>query len=327
MDQSYGKISDNDVDQRKLEEMKTNYLSSLKNLIDEKPKIFIELMCEATLGIESDGDNPFLIKQDPSSIASAAHSTLDRDYIHGLARLVLDDVKGNKPIRNESGYTPFIDVISENFSFFPYLKSDEIVKDLDMLAIKINFFNEFADTLSSAIDMACLLVFEGVPLYRKQKVDGEFDRLSFDDPLFMYVYKKGEFFETGGITHVPDWVYMLHFKDSDLAAHQAFFAGAPQLLDSERDLRRSALRSSLGIAASDNSAANDYVSFKHQTKLLNAVDAVVKRYYGAQFDEGNPDTWAKQKDVVAWLKERFELSEREATAVDLVTRPDSARKR
>ncbi|MGJ8620068.1 MAG: hypothetical protein ACSHWN_07040 [Methylophilaceae bacterium] len=66
---------------------------------------------------------------------------------------------------------------------------------------------------------------------------------------------------------------------------------------------------------------------KYQTKLMQLMDKVLERYYGSLFDINDRDTWPKQKDVTEWLKEKHNLSHREAISIDLVTRPDEARKR
>lgn len=328
MGQSDDDVAERDMDSGALEELRGRYIEALKELINERPKAFIEMMCEATLGIGGDGKNPFVLQKDSSSTAASARFGLAREYVQGLATLVLDRVREKEPARDGSGYTPFIDIVAEHFSFFPTLKADDIVTDLDPLAIQLNFFNTFSDTLASAIDMPCLMVFEGVPLYRKTGPVGNFEMLSFDDPLFQYVYKKGEFFETGGITHVPHWVYQLYFKDGDLAAHQAFFAGAPELLDDERDLRRNALRASLGLGNAKRATASDATDgrhSKHRTKLLELTQAVIDRYYGAQFNAADASTITSQKIVVDWLMETHNLSRRSAEAIDIVTRPDSRR--
>lgn len=265
----------------KLEALKREREAQLKSFIDQHPKEFIRLMCEAVLGIETEDENPFKIKADLGRYPS---------YVAGLAKIVLDKVMDANPAKSEDGYTPFLSVIFDYFHFSKFLRSDEIFKSFDLVSVQHDFFNEYADPLASAIDSASRFVFEGLPLYRKQEVEQGFEQLAFDDPIFMYVYKKGEYFESGPTVHVPDWVDGLYFKDSDWALHEAFFSGSGELSDGERDLRRSALRSRLGLQDGVGSPTKNTAD---TTALTGEIDRLK-----AELDEANAKAASLQSEAL-----------------------------
>lgn len=291
-------------------------VQQLRTFIDINPKGFIKMMCEAVLGIEGVSENPFFRKRD--SLLGGTGRYLS--YVEGLARIILNKADDVDPISDGNGYTPFLSVIEDYFHFSAYLRSGDIVNSCDLMSIQHNFFNEYADPLASAIDTACQFVFEGLPLYR---ASGEscFDRLDFSDPVFNYIYKKGEYFESGPTTHVPNWVEGLYFKDSDLAVHAAFFSGSGELLDSERDMRRDALRTALGIASAERESRP--VGEKYRGELLSLAHAVQERFWDLnRFDAADPDTQPKQAEIIDWIKQKKTgISDVEAKAVEKVACP------
>jgi hypothetical protein len=309
--------------QRELEKNRLDEAQRLKEFIDENPKEFIRLMCKSVLGIEDEKNNPFFVGDEHLG-GVVGRSNL---YVQGLAKIILNKVSDDELSPVEDGFESFENVVADNFSFSDRLESDEIVKDYYILYIRESFFGEYAGDLASAIDMACQFVFEGVPLYRKKLCGQGYELLSFDDPLYHYIYKKGQYFESGATIHVPNWVDGLFFKSSDFDSHNALFSGTNELEDSERDVRRSALWREIGIDKGRHENDEDQDRRKHRTKLLDATQLVIDRYYGAQFDERDPGTFTSQKTVVEWLQATIGLSEREAQSVDIVTRPDSARRR
>lgn len=63
----------------------------------------------------------------------------------------------------------------------------------------------------------------------------------------------------------------------------------------------------------------------YSTKLMKIMSEVVSRYYGDNFDPDDSDTTPKQVDVIEWLTETYSLSDRQAMAIDIVTRPESVK--
>ncbi|HHX4053973.1 TPA: hypothetical protein ACU967_002446 [Burkholderia contaminans] len=307
---------DDDELQKHLDEVSRQWMQQLCSFIDERPKEFIKMMCEGALGIEREAENPF--RRSPDSLLGGTGRYLT--YIEGLAKILLNKVDGVDPVSRGDGYTPFLTMVEDYFNFSPFLRSEDVVKSFDLISIQHNFFNEYADPLASAIDTSCQFVFEGLPLYRVSDESG-FERLNFSDPVFNYIYKKGEYFESGPTTHVPNWAEGLYFKDSDLAVHTAFFSGSGELLDAERNMRRNALRTALGIDSVEH--ASRPVEEKYRGELLSLAHAVQERFWDLnRFDAADPDTQPKQAEIIDWIKQKKPgISDVEAKAVEKVACP------
>jgi len=71
----------------------------------------------------------------------------------------------------------------------------------------------------------------------------------------------------------------------------------------------------------NDEAAEPRPKHGYSTSLMDAVDAVVARYYGENYDPSNPDSIPRQAHVIEWLKETYSLSSRQAESVDIVARP------
>ncbi|WP_175725463.1 hypothetical protein [Burkholderia ambifaria] len=309
---------DGDELRKDLDELRQEGIQQLRTFIDEQPKAFIKMICEGALGIEGETENPFRRNPDPLLGGTGRYLS----YIEGLAKILLDKVTDVDPAISTNGYTSFLSIIADYFNFSPFLRGDDVVKRFDLTSIQHNFFDEYADPLASAIDTACLFVFEGLPLYRESGESG-FDRLELSDPVFNYIYKKGEYFESGPTTHVPDWVEGLYFKDSDIAMHAAFFSGSGELLDAERNLRRNALRAALGIAPAEHEYASRPVEEKYRGELLKLAHEVQGRFWDPnRFDAADPDTQPKQAEIIDWIKQKKPgISDVEAKAVEKVACP------
>jgi hypothetical protein len=315
--------------QLELEQQKVEMRQRLKDFISKDQKSFIELMCEATIDMHREDGNPFCIRKDTPGVSQSWYEVIERGnaYLSDMAQLVLSKVRGIEPIINDDGFIPLLDIVADNFSASEFVDSDEISRECDFLSIQHTLFNKYADNLASAMDSACRYVFEGVPIYRKIGEGRGYEIVGFDEPLYLYIYKKGEYFESGPTLHVPDWLKGLYVKDSDVETHNAFFSGEMGLEDAERDMRRRALRNEIGISRPIGNAKEGPAHQTHKTTLLDATRVVIDRYYGSQFNESDLSTITSQKVVVDWLMETYKLSRREAEAVDIVTRPDSARRR
>jgi hypothetical protein len=75
-----------------------------------------------------------------------------------------------------------------------------------------------------------------------------------------------------------------------------------------------------------NAVQKPIINTNHKTSLMMVMEETINRYYGDQYDPSNKDSLSSQKDVVEWLMSHKNLSKREAEAIDIVTRPDNARK-
>ncbi|MFM0566941.1 hypothetical protein PQQ88_01155 [Paraburkholderia caledonica] len=301
---------------------------NLVQFIDKDPTLFVKLVCQGVLGIDTEEVNPFLVKLDEQSALIQHALTVNREMFGGFAKLLLNKIDGTEErLEASTDYLPFFDIVQSSFSGeVKWIRGEEFRECEDLISIVHTLFGRFGDEFGSAIDTSAHQIYEGLPLYR-DRGDGCMAMVPFDDPLYVYIVKKGEFWETGSTCVLPSWVSGLYVKQADLDAYNAYFAGSAELSDKERGLRREALWTTLGITPEKRKRSAASTERRvHKTSMLKAVQAVVDRYYGAQFEDGNADTVPRQKDVVEWLMTTFELSKREAESVDVVTRPDFARK-
>lgn len=126
---------------------------------------------------------------------------------------------------------------------------------------------------------------------------------------------------------LPGWVEGHGFRRSDLEALSLFFTsdpselGAPQLA-----ALRLAYRSHIGAPTHASAPAAVPNKLFTGSRLMKILQEVRERYYdSARFSLADRDTWPKQTAIVEWLKTERGLSEREATAIDVVVRPDEIR--
>ncbi|WP_118185991.1 hypothetical protein [Paraburkholderia phosphatilytica] len=237
--------------QSELDDIRQSTMQMLRNFVDKQPERFVTCLCEATLGVR-DENNPFTVMEQASNVYR-----LENKHLAAFATMILQKTGARKSESKFDGFCPFSKIVWSDFFFFRDIDGEKIIKSSNLREIQHEYFESQSFVLASAIDSACLLVFEGLPLYHRVNDEDRLERLSFGDPLFLYIYKKGEFFETGQTIYVPEWIDGLYFKESDRETHKAFFSGAGNLLSSERDLRRSALRQALGLDAPQVHLAHD----------------------------------------------------------------------
>lgn len=312
-----------------LDALRKEHVEMFKSFVDEKPLQFVKLLCEAILGTGDQENNPFMVGADSSSdFVRTFTATTKR--IHGsFAQLMLDKIRDEEEgkVDQEKEYIPFSEMLKDWFSVtFKWLRASDLGEVSDLASLIHAFLENYSDDLASAIDSVSRMVYEGVPLYRRESGD-RITRIEFDDPLYLYIFKKGEFWETGKTIYVPDWVDNLYFKRSDLDAHDAYFSGAGEMTDQALAMRREAMRATLGLSKEGKPKTEQTLRREHKTKLLDFAYIVIDRYYGSQYNENDPTTITSQKMVVDWLKNTHGLSDREAQAIDIVTRPDSARRK
>jgi hypothetical protein len=135
---------------------------------------------------------------------------------------------------------------------------------------------------------------------------------------------------------IPIWTGKYYINNKQLAIFNDFYK-REYVFDDEQtvQLRRTAYRNAIGekdIAFDTRNITQvmtDENIFRgcHETKLMSIQKEVLKNFYGDLFDINEPDSWTKQTVVVDWLRQEFSLSDREAKAIDMITRPDIARRK
>lgn len=315
-------VSASEAEER-LKQLKRQSAEILKNFIDPEPVLFVKYLCEAILGVGDAENNPFSIMFDTKNEFESNIFASTRRFNGGFAKLMLDKVNEEEGEGQDRSceYFPFVDMIRANFHVtFKWLRADDLGEVSDLFSLIHAFMERYSGDLGSAVDSAAYMVYEGVPVYKKN-ASGAIERISFYDPLYIYVFKKGELWETGKITHIPEWVDGLYFKRSDIEVHDTYFSGCGELTEESRNLRRQAVWRTLGIDRDDQAGSVKSPERVHKTRMLDAVQAVIERYYGPQFNEADRSTYTTQDVVIEWLKSNLGLSQRQAEAIDIVTRP------
>ncbi|TDP74134.1 hypothetical protein DES47_101186 [Roseateles toxinivorans] len=299
----------------RLHELMQQRLIQLQKLAQEKPESVFRLICES------------VINKGGPLFASTAFRSFDGkerpSYFHDLAVVCLRTLDKEEPKTIDGKYIALSEYVLQEFSLHVYFHRDDL-QSYDPDRIMHDAFDQPADSFSEALWRAAELVYHGVPLVRFT-ADGP-QTVIEPDELYVFLSKKGELQDvSSSFTSLPEWTKGLAFELSHLEAHNLMFAAADQLTHVQVLARRSALRRMLALPVP---AANgiDGLTLPTHSKLLLLMRQIVDRYYGPNFQIDEVDSWPRQKDVVDWLKAQG-LSEREAMAIDIVSRPDRLRSR
>lgn len=188
-----------------------------------------------------------------------------------------------------------------------------------------------SEALSYALSDVAYDVAAGVPLYRlaESRVGDEMVK-DHEQPSAYLTGKALNHDTTRFPTQLPAWTEGLGFRRSDLEAFKLIFGGEfMEMSPDQFAARRAALRKHIGVPVGneEDRKARRASGTTARSTLADALEAVLDRYYGASFSLSDPDTWPKQTAIVEWLKAERKLSDREATAVDLIARPDEMRRK
>lgn len=303
---------------REFGDLKNAHLDLFHQLIEQKPKYFVQCACEALLGILHENNlNPFL-PNGKDSLLGPDHYLVHHYLCLACALLASIDDKRRPDINTE--YIPL-----ENWIFTqmeePHPHASEY-RNAEDNSILFTFFSSNEENFGTAILSACYLVYQGIPLYESVDDGQTFRQIPFDHHDYIYLEQKGRRSDATITGRLPDWAKTYFVKRDHLAAHKVFFGGdkpGPE----QTFILRHAYRQHIGITSKPKQPTP--AAHTHRTKVLDLVDEVIARYYGENFDINDQDSWPKQTTVTGWLRARHNISQREAMAVDLVTRPDHSR--
>lgn len=188
-----------------------------------------------------------------------------------------------------------------------------------------NFFHRIAEDVGSQSAYFCYMVYFGVPLYLYDANLETYTLLDESTEEYCYLKLRGKYYESSSGYSMPDWTEKIYINMDHVDWHYKL-DNDNSIPENESDARlklRTAYRSVIGLIDKTNNI--EVLSTK--SRLYKVMETVLARYYGPQFDQFDSDTWPKQRNIVEWLKAEYGLSEREAIAIDLVTRPDEARRK
>lgn len=287
------------------------------------PERFVRMVCEAEFDTGAEDDNLLIwllreFDDDHGRYKDIARSVLSSNFD---GRGAPDDVGDSKEFIRLS------DRISQtmglDWDFDLQLKQST---PEGIIRLKNNFFISQLAEFGASQWYQCELVFHGVPLYC-QDANGEFQRIPFTDPDYIFLSKMGEHgVQDVGQSEFPYWAKKFFMKTSDIEAHSRFFEsredGTPNdemapygIDDDELPKYRAIFRQLIGVV----DVAPAHVAAKHDSrKLLRIAHDVI-----AEFGDRTP--YPKSTEVQPWLMEKYGISKRQADSIDVVTRPDSAR--
>ncbi len=335
-------------------ELHQNFLSYLKKYVDEYPMEIMLLLCK---GVNYEGN--FLTENNPFGKLVRLSKRRKKQWTD-LARIITNKINicmvnsidfGKEEYISLSGFTErdfylnedLIQSIIKNYYYHAnklgLLRVDRelgIGRELNSKDILRGIFKILEKNLSDSIWHIYASVYRGLPLYKKNNLNG-FSIVSESSCDFIYIFMRGfydglrpKLMETDSL---PDWTRKYYFKSDDIDAFEQFYDSEIYDLDDDRtiQLRRTAFRKIIGQKDVFGGKQETYepvlngISGNHNTKLMRIQKEVLDRFYGEQFDMNDSDTWAPQQIVVDWLKSEYQLSDREAKSIDIVTRPDQAR--
>ncbi|MDH0851076.1 MULTISPECIES: hypothetical protein [Delftia] len=221
-------------------------------------------------------------------------------------------------------YISLRDVIIDEMDLYISPRMSELLPEPTIEWYLAKLFEEIQECVAYALQGVAEKVACGAPIYRINHMSGETSMVADNDqPSAFLIGKRLHRDVSRHISGLPAWVQGHAFKNSDLDALKLFYGdSALELTDEQISARRVGFRSHLGI---DYSSHTKIQTSLISSKLMDALQEVRTRYYGPNFSIADQQTWPKQKDVVEWLKTSLNLSEREASAVDIVARPDALR--
>lgn len=298
---------------------------NLQKLLEDSPEILTRCFYEAILQIGDLSVNPFSAKFGFET--NAFCNEVAQEIWGDIPKIRINQLNGVKK-DSENEFISLTDLIKENFPFY----SNQIY----MASYNSQNFSRFIDYIHTTdcyhlrdeITKICTAVYQGLPLFKKTNDD--YLQVADTDPDFVYIFMNGYYENLKTISRYPKWILGFHFKNSQLEIHKHFFDGFNGS-DEALKVRRTAFRKAIGeedVFSSKPEPNKDTLTDivdSHSTKLLKIQKKVLDRFYGTQFDITNRDTWTNQSVIVDWLITEFNLSKREAEAIDLVTRPDAAR--
>lgn len=307
--------------EKHLEEQFSDELAAIRHSIDTRPEEFMQLVCEAALGISREGVDNLFARTGDGRATSDLGQTVTRPE---MAKAILAKLKKIPPYTDEK-YISLKQFIEKNWSVRPYFFSPSFTST-DRYALIVEFYRNFEDDFDFAVRSVSETLSQGVPLYSQNELTQVFEAVPYDDEEYIYIRKKTDFGYSERTHYFPNWANRYYVQQDHLKAHRVFFSGFEGDQDEAAILKNAFLRhigfENYGLLEASTKRGP---SRRHKTKLLSLVDNVIERYYGANFDPMIKDTWPPQETIKSWLKSEFGLSDREATSVDIIARPDNIR--
>ncbi|MFC5607786.1 hypothetical protein [Variovorax soli] len=278
-----------------------------KNIVEQPEKVFPAFLK--------------MLVDDPESMQEAAPSAV-RLYSY-VAKHLLSAIEGAKP------------EVGEHLTFEQFCVEEAFYGDKSIYFRLFNFDEDrpfesiFEELLSDRLDhfrnaaaSACHMVWLGVPMYLAGP-DGTLteDRSS---ERFHFIKGMGKYFYPPNDYEAPEWMNGVYLKRSDIDRHYLIFSQPETPSAEEQAALIKAYRVSLNLPL-DEAHAQQELGFG--TRLARYAGSMIEHFEKQGFSRVRTGEWPLQKAVVHWLSTSCGLSNREAEAIDLMTRPDHLRVR
>jgi hypothetical protein len=317
----------NEVFRIKAAEGEASTCALLVKLANDRPKDFVRWCCHLVLN-EATESNPlerfFSIKKNDwtADQYQNRYGYLARTTLRKIAE---KDIAEHPVYENSdrAHYVSLLDAVYEEMHphFWDFLPARAIdVKGMRRFDLIWHLFAYIAEALQLALAVISEKVWHGVPLYCRDATGG-FRLADVNDENLVYLRMCGKHDGMAECAEPPSWFVSYFLSRKDLEVHSWLFSFDTIPTDAQVAERRDAFSKQLGLPTPVLAGAAKPVS-----SLLGFVETVQRRWYGPNFDPLDRDTFPKQTDVVGWLMTEHVLSKRQAEAIDIVTRPDHARR-
>lgn len=293
---------------------------------EEKPSLFIQLICEGELGIPVHSGSVLFRELHRSDNALPCKPSM-HSY---LAKLILGQMINGRPTL-ESVYISLAAWIESNVDFefsslsrWRYgldvipLKGTLAPHDIYVVKVKWKFFEEATERLNWSVMKAARMVYRGVPLFRSNESSGGYYPVAEDCDEYVYLREKGRREEFTTSCTLPDWATNYFVRLDHVKAHDAIFFSDWDLSQDELELRRSILVAQCGTPGTPKYYAWPWGD--HETKLLRSL-AVAAREWWTTYDPSDPATAPTNDQVTSWLESQGE-SKRVAEVMAQILRAD-----
>lgn len=300
------------TEEKRVERMQEIYFLQAQDVISESPARFVKWALEAVLGIES-GDKNVLMRD--SYLQPLANSSVAIEN-KIMARAYLDRLsyKGEAP----GEFTNLTDYVINRINLTRSVVSQRYAQPGAENLVR-TLFADLNEQFGEALSRTMMMIVHGIPIYTRDGRD--YIPVPDHDPLYIYLRFRFEQGDESVFYSFPPWAMPLHFRTQHIEAYERLFAG--DLRPDQLDALQSAFRALIGKTDVPRITRTGRVA--HRTRMMDLMDIIILRYYGERFDLADPDTHTLQTTVIRWLKDTYNLSNKEAMSIDTMTRPDSIR--
>lgn len=261
----------------------------------------IELMLEAARGDAVQADNPFFSETRQwclwRELALWLHTPEEPIDLSGEEWISVERL-----VRRDLQRTPM--------SIHPIAASAPSMGHLFQL-----FFNDLAENLSYSWGSIYEYATRGVPFYRLS--NGEYVMMPRNDPTLCFLRHMGEYLIRTRDECFPSWARDIYLRGEHIKAYRLFLGNDHK--EEDRPALVRAMLTHIGMPADIGASTPRDVGQSH---LWEIALECKQKFWSDEAREINANP--KATEIVDWLMEQFDLSGRQASAIEIVVRPRGA---